>query len=225
MNYYGMTNIGKLRQNNEDNFIAQTIWDGNHILCAAIDGIGGNDGGKVASEIVHNTIVRHFENFRRDDLSECLQNAIVDANNEVIRFQRAMAKYREMGCVMSIGIIDCARMVLRFKHIGDTRIYSLQGKRLCLLTQDASIGNILTNYIGRHFVPYGEPLADTSIIQLQTGTKLLFCTDGLWKMIDERNLSSILLEQVTPDKTCEHLIIEANKNGGIDNITAVVVNL
>ena len=225
MKYYGMTNIGKLRQNNEDNFIAQTIWDGNHILCAAIDGIGGNDGGKVASEIVHNTIVRHFENFRRDDLSECLQNAIVDANNEVIRFQKAMAKYREMGCVMSIGIIDCARMVLRFNHIGDTRIYSLQGKRLNLLTQDASVGNIVTNYIGRRFVPYGEPLADTSIIQLQTETKLLFCTDGLWKMIDERNLSSILLEQVTPDKTCEHLITEANKNGGIDNITAVVINL
>ena len=63
MTFYGETNIGRIRKNNEDAFIARTIWNDTHLLCAAIDGIGGNYGGDVAAEVTRDTIISHLEDF------------------------------------------------------------------------------------------------------------------------------------------------------------------
>lgn len=123
MTYYGETNIGMLRKNNEDAFIAQTIWNNTHILCAAINGIGGNYGGDVAAEVTRDTIISHLEVFPIWNISECLKQTVIDANNEVIRYQRAISKYRSMGCIMSWGLLNIKDRLLHFVHMGETRIY------------------------------------------------------------------------------------------------------
>ena len=86
MAYYGKTDIGQIRKKNEDAVIAQTIWNDTHLLCAAIDGIGGNYGGDVAAEIVRDTIIRNLEDFTVYTLSESLQEVIIEAKNEVVRY-------------------------------------------------------------------------------------------------------------------------------------------
>ena len=225
MTYYGETNIGTIRKNNEDAFIAKTIWNDTHLLCAAIDGIGGNYGGDVAAEVTRDTIISHLIDFPVWDLSECLQQAAIEANNNVVYYQRAMPKYRGMGCVMSVGIINIKDKSLHFAHIGDTRIYTLHDGQLNLLTQDDAQGRVVTNYIGKQPALPGYHFCETQEIQLQEDTTLLFCTDGLWKMVDETCIKNILTSQISPEEMCNRLISLANEKGGIDNITAVVVKL
>ena len=225
MTYYGETNIGQVRNNNEDTFIAQTIWNDTHLLCAAIDGIGGNYGGDVAAEVTRDTIISHLEDFPLWDLSECLQQAVVDANNEVIRYQRAIPKYRSMGCVMSLGILNVKDRLLHFVHIGDTRIYSFYDGQLNNLTQDDVQGQLVTNYIGKKAVMPDTSFCKAQEVELKSDTTLLFCSDGLWKMLEEKEISDILSLQLSSEDVCNHLIGKANENGGTDNITAVVVKL
>lgn len=225
MTYYGETNIGTIRKNNEDAFIAKTIWNDTHLLCAAIDGIGGNYGGDVAAEVTRDTIISHLIDFPVWDLSECLQQAAIEANNNVVYYQRAIPKYRSMGCVMSLGILNVKDRVLHFVHIGDTRIYSLHDGQLNLLTQDDVQGQLVTNYIGKKTVMPDNPFCKTQEVQLKEGTTLLFCSDGLWKMLEEKEISEILSLQFSSEEICNQLIGKANENGGTDNITAVVVKL
>lgn len=225
MTYYGETDIGLIRKNNEDSFIAQTIWNKTHLICAAIDGIGGNYGGDVAAEVTRDTIISHLEDYPVWNLSECLQQAVIEANNEVIRYQRAMPKYREMGCVMSLGILNIKDRLMHFVHIGDTRIYSLQDGQLNLLTQDDAQGRMVTNYIGKRPILPNSLFCEAQEVQLKANTTLLFCSDGLWKMIDEKEITDILSLQLSTEDVCNRLISKANEKGGKDNITAVVVKL
>ena len=225
MTYYGETNIGTIRKNNEDAFIAKTIWNDTHLLCAAIDGIGGNYGGDVAAEVTRDTIISHLIDFPVWDLSECLQQAAIEANNNVVYYQRAMPKYRGMGCVMSVGIINIKDKSLHFAHIGDTRIYTLHDGQLNLLTQDNAQGRMVTNYIGKRPILPNSLFCEVREVQLKADTTLLFCSDGLWKMIDEKKITDILSLQLSSEDVCNRLISKANENGGKDNITAVVVKL
>lgn len=141
MTYYGKTNIGQVRKNNEDTFIAQTIWNGTHLLCAVIDGNYGED---VAAEVTRDTIISHLEDFPLWNIPECLQQAVVDANNEVVRYQYAIPKYRSMGCVISMAVLNVKDRLLCFVHVGDTRIYSFYDGQLNILTQDDAQGRLVT---------------------------------------------------------------------------------
>lgn len=225
MTYYGETNIGRIRKNNEDAFIAQAIWNDTHLLCAAIDGIGGNYGGDVAAEVTRDTIISHLEDFPVYNLSESLLQVVINANNEVIRYQRAMPRCREMGCVISVGVIDVKDRCLHFVHMGDTRIYTLQNGQLTLLTHDEAQGRMVTNYIGKRPILPNSLFCEAREVQLKADTTLLFCSDGLWKMIDEKEITDILSLQFSSEDVCNRLISKANEKGGKDNITAVVVKL
>lgn len=217
--------MGCRRQNNEDTFIAQTIWNDTHLLFAAIDGIGGNAGGEVAAEITRNTLINHLEDFPVYNLSLCILQAIIDANNEVIRYQRALPRYHEMGCVMSVGIIDIQDNCLHFGHIGDTRIYILQDGQLNLLTRDETQGRLVTNYIGKRPILPHSNFCEVQEVQLKADTTLLLCTDGLWKILDEEEISNVLSLQHSSEEICSHLIHKANEKGSSDNVTAVVIKV
>lgn len=225
MNYYGKTDIGCQRQSNEDTFIAQTIWNDTHLLCAAIDGIGGNAGGEVAAEITRNTIINHLEEFPVYNLSSCLMQAIIDANNEVVHYQRAVTRYRNMGCVMSVGIINIKDRYMHFGHLGDTRLYSLRDGQLKLLTRDETQGRLVTNYIGKRPILPHSIFCEIQEVQLKADTTLLFCTDGLWKILDEEEISNFLSLEHSSENICSHLISKANEKGSSDDVTAVVIKV
>ena len=62
-------------------------------------------------------------------------------------------------------------------------------------------------------------------VQLKSDTTLLFCSDGLWKMLEEKEILDLLSLPLSPKEICNRLIVKANENGGPDNITAIVVKL
>ena len=79
--YAGKTDLGKLRSNNEDAYIIQSVWDDKHILGAAIDGVGGYAGGERAAEIARESIIAYLENYPNGERFDLLKRAVVNANN------------------------------------------------------------------------------------------------------------------------------------------------
>ena len=78
---------------------------------------------------------------------------------------------------------------------------------------------MLTRAIG---FPFPED-PEYNSVPIETGNKVVLCTDGLWNMVEDQIIYQILRESVTPDRACNNLIKLANKAGGTDNITAVVI--
>ena len=84
-------------------------------------------------------------------------------------------------------------------------------------------GQLVTDYIGKRPVMPNSIFCEVQEVQLKADTTLLFCSDGLWKMVDEEEISKMLSLQHSSEDICSRLIDKANEKGGADNVTAVVV--
>ena len=246
MEFYGETNVGQARTNNEDAFIAQNIWDECHILLAAIDGMGGEEGGEIAADIARESIIKYLTDFRNASDLNLIKRAVADANNEIIRYKKYMPHYRRMGCVVTAGIIDIAKATLSIAHVGDSRLYRYANGELAKLTHDHSfVGSqeeqgILTEEqamkhprrsVIKHCLGYDNRMADdnsfieSGVFPLSKGEKLLFCSDGLYDMLMSAQIAESLAKSLSAEEECHDLINKANLYGGKDNVTVVVLHI
>lgn len=244
--YFGATDIGKVRTNNEDTFIAQSIWDDRHILLVVIDGMGGEEGGEVAADIARSSILRYLEEFQNDTILNLIKRAVADANNEIIRNKEAQPQYRRMGCVATAGIIDLDEKTLSIAHVGDSRLYRYSHGELIKLTHDHSLvgyqeeQGILTeeqamkhprrSVIERCLGSDTHLADDASFIEaavfpLFDEETYLFCSDGLCDVLTSFEIENSLSPKLSPESECGKLIANANKAGGKDNITVVIAHI
>lgn len=242
--YFGDTNIGRVRTNNEDNLIVQQIWNDKNLLFAAIDGVGGYEGGEVAAEIAKNSIVKYLEDFPDGKRLDLLKQAVVDANNEIMRNKAVYPKYSSMGCVLTTALVELEKEVINVVHVGDTRLYQYHNSELRKLTHDHSLvgyqeeigelteeeamhhpqRNVLERYLGEttHMLE-DKNFIDAGIFPILPGSQLLFCSDGLCDMVTSAEMCDILDMSISVEEKANRLIAKANENGGKDNITVVVV--
>lgn len=244
--FFGASDTGRVRKNNEDNFIAQYIWDERHILCAAIDGIGGYEGGEVAAGIARDVIIRYLEDFPSGKRLEQIKSAVIEANNEIVRQKQSDPMYSRMGCVATAGLIDLDEMVINVAHVGDSRLYQYAGGVLTKLSHDHSlvgyreeigelteeeamhhpqrnmiercIGDTLRTIEDKHFV-------DAGIFPINGDTQFLFCSDGLSDMLTSAQIKAELHPQKTAEQEVKALIDDANAMGGKDNVTVVIASI
>lgn len=243
MKYYGETNVGKIRTNNEDAFIAQTIWSNRYILCVAIDGVGGYEGGEVAAQIAQEYIPKHLAGLLRDNPLDALKEAVVEANNRICEARHQDSMRPNMGCVLSAGIIELDENVIDVVHVGDSRIYRYEDGVLKKITHDHSlvgyreeIGELTEeeamNHPQRNIIDrlLGDELHTTtdrgffeaSKWPLKDNTQLLFCSDGLTDLVTSAEITEILDKPISPEEKTKQLIDKANSKGGKDNITVVL---
>lgn len=244
--YFGETNQGMVRTNNEDTYICQQIWDDSHILCAAIDGLGGYEGGEIAAELARATIIKHLEDFASKKIGELLKAALIDANNEIVRQHKARPNVSRMGCVASVGIIDLTNGVISIAHVGDSRIYQYANGELKKLTHDHSLvgyreetgelseidamnhpkRNVIDKFLGEQQLNYDtESYVEVSVWPITVDTQYLFCSDGLTDLVNRAQISQILSSELTIEEKTKHLISSANEAGGKDNITVVLADI
>lgn len=244
--YYGATDIGRLRTNNEDTFIAQQILDDQHLLFAVIDGMGGYAGGEASAEIARDTIIKFLEDFPNGNCLEQLKLAVLNANNEIMRYKEVVPKYNHMGCVLTAVLIELDNSIINVVHIGDTRLYQYHNGQIQKLTHDHSyVGSLeekgeLTeeeamhhpyrNYIFRFLgdAPHtfdDLKFMDAAITPVCQSSQLLLCSDGLYDMVTSSEMCQILQFAKNPNEKVKMLISKANENGGKDNITAIIVEL
>ncbi len=239
MNIKGFSDKGMVRNSNQDAFYIEQTDDG--IAFAVVcDGMGGANSGDVASRLA----VDHFSaalkaglrpNMSEHSVKNLLRSAVSAANIRVFDKSKESSEFKGMGTtVVAVLVIGSTAY---FIHAGDSRAYVKSGDELLQITRDHSIvqsmieggrltveearfhprKNVITRALGVDEVI--EP--EFNVYDLNEGDLILLCTDGLTNFVDLESLGDIL--KSSAESKAEALVDEANKNGGGDNITAVVL--
>jgi PPM family protein phosphatase len=241
------TDTGRVRDLNEDVYVSRAD-QGLFVVC---DGMGGAPAGEVASQVAAEAIVEQLnrpangdgrsKNDSRGFLPQTARLAEAVRRSNAIVYHQAQheATQAEMGTtVVGAWIQD---QIVSVAHVGDSRAYLWHDDRLEPLTRDHSLAeaevragllereqslnsqhqNVLLRAIGRE--PDVE--VDLAEIPVQPGDYLLLCSDGLTRMVSELTLARTIDELRDPQSICDALIHAANRNGGADNITVIVVEV
>ena len=235
MKVISATNVGNYRKNNEDSYFLNESKN----LYILADGMGGHLAGERASKMATEIIGSDFEGEREvksiDDAIEILSSSIRDANKKIYESSQENEDYRGMGTTLSAGLI--LDNVLIYSNIGDSRIYKIN-KDMDQLTRDDSfvnylieIGeiteeeaknhpkkNVLTKAMGT--TPDIEVIVNT--LNIEEKDIFLFCSDGLTNMVSDDDIFKIVKEN-NPENARDMLLDLALKNGGMDNITFILV--
>jgi serine/threonine protein phosphatase PrpC len=241
--FSGVTDTGKMRDNNEDAFIAQSIWNGRYVAGCVIDGVGGYEGGEVAAQLAKEAILQQLQS-RAEDLTGLLKKAVVLANQKIYSEKETTGKNSSMACVLTIAVADIDNNQFFYAHVGDTRLYLLRDHSLVKVTHDHSFVGFLEdskrlseteamrhpkrNEINKAlgFDPNIASAADyieTGVSPFLPGDMLLICSDGLSDMIDSKKMTEVLTSSQSISQKAKELITAANHAGGKDNITVVLI--
>ncbi len=241
MQFYTISDRGKLRENNEDSCFAKEIKG--HTLLILADGMGGHQGGEIASKKAIEVVTSLLE----ESLSEkmipgqimlLLSEALECANREIIALTKENPSLFGMGTTCDICLIF--KSTAYIAHIGDSRVYKISKKNSSIskLTKDHSLveymietgtitreesqhhpqKNIILQALGTN----AEINADVSHVKLSSDDVILMCSDGLTNMIEEKDIADIISLESNPEKSAVKLVQLANEAGGTDNITVVI---
>jgi PPM family protein phosphatase len=223
------SDVGRMRQRNEDAYLVKDS------LFVVADGIGGHRGGDVASALALETI----ESVAPEETTlEALVEDIKRANQAVLERGEADRDLRGMGTTITAVLVDDARA--HVAHVGDSRAYLLREGTLQQLTEDHTLvqrmvregrltqeeaahhpqRSVLTRALGVE----GEIPVDELSLDVHAGDRFLLCTDGLSAMIERGRIEKILQREKDPQAACDKLIDAANRAGGDDNITVIVLD-
>ncbi len=241
--FFGITDTGKVRTNNEDSFIAETAFVGRLTVACVIDGVGGYEGGEVASDIANQTIKEYLQK-PFDDIVIWMKDAFTAANKAIYLEKQKGKETAQMACVLTLALADIDNNKFYYAHVGDTRLYLLRDKSLVKLSRDHSFVGFLedsgrlTEEAAMRHPKRNEinkalglnPTADLPEDFIETGNSpflpgdiILLCSDGLTDMIDNNAITSILNSINTLQAKAKALVQSANNAGGRDNITVVLV--
>lgn len=220
MNAAGKSDIGKKRTNNEDSVLV----DLEHRIFLIADGMGGHSAGEVASSIAvkeaHSFLVSAARQAGTEDMLALLEEANLKAHAAIRKKAASDAELSGMGTTLAGVMIDGSRAFVC--NTGDSRAYLLR-EDLRQLTQDHSVVNqphMLTQALGTT----REPCPFRQAVDCREGDTLLLCTDGLTGMLDDNEIALILRAHGSDPAFCaQALVNEANRKGGDDNISVIVV--
>jgi len=249
------TDVGSVRDLNEDSFLAQELTLARRGVSQPIglyvvaDGMGGHSAGEVASGIVVNTLAHKMATevvaaragpdgpHHSFDPAAWLREAIAAANATV--FERRRQAGSDMGTTLVTALVmgDTAYI----GHAGDSRAYLLNDQGIRQLTTDHSLVErlVATGQISREearthpqrnviYRTVGDKARiepDIAAHRLSPGDRLLLCSDGLSAMLDDQRIWQIMLSAPHPQEACRRLIAAANEAGGEDNVSAIVVQI
>lgn len=224
------TDVGCVRDHNEDSLLVAPP------LFAVADGMGGHAAGEVASEIAITVL---GEKAPHTPDAAALGRAVEDANRAVILAANEKRGRAGMGTTITAAVLQKDRLVIA--QVGDSRAYLLHQGRLQQLTRDHSLmadmieagrltpeearthpnRSVITRALGSD--PRMVP--DLYEITVETGDRLLLCTDGLSSMVEDSAIESTLARTRDPQRCASMLVNEAIAAGGYDNVTVVVVDV
>jgi serine/threonine protein phosphatase PrpC len=232
---FGVTDAGKVRQNNED---ALLVGDGeDETLFVVADGIGGFEAGEVASSLA-------VEVLKELSPDKSFKTAITEANRRILAAGRTDEKLSGMGTtVVAIRFGGTQREPLaEVAHVGDSRAYLVRGGEMNPITEDHSLvaelvrsGDLTRdqaaehpqkNLITRALGADEDVAVDTTVLPIEADDRVLLCSDGLSDMVPEARISEILLDSPEdPERAARGLLAAALDAGGNDNITVIVVDV
>ncbi len=234
------TDVGRIRQGNEDNFFAEA--DERRGVFVVADGMGGHAAGEVASEMAVSIVSRHLlplASVRDAGAADLINKSLQDANRAI--FERMLAETDKQGMGTTASVMVLSDHGYLIGQIGDSRVYLYRDGTLTQITKDHSYvqeqvdaglltpeqaryhpySNVITRCVGAS----DEVEADIYSGEVRVGDVFLLCSDGLTGMVDDRRLAQLLMARSGPGRIVDSLIAEANGRGGLDNITAIVIQV
>lgn len=221
-----------MRECNED---AVSILESNHNTLAVIaDGLGGHEGGEVASVQVINTLNSMLQRsmLREEDLTE----AIVQANNEILKLQDENVKMRST--IAALWIHDIWAVTAT---VGDTRVYQIRDGKITFQSRDHSVAQMAVlvgelnpedirssndrNKLIRVLGEETPPKIDIKRLTIQSGDRFLLCSDGFWNVVTEEDMLDCIGSEDTPQKWLGKMRrkIEELSDEKQDNHTAIAM--
>ncbi len=237
----GVTDVGRERDHNEDRFMLLPEFE----VFVVADGMGGHQCGEVASRMATSTIATYFrahrEARREGTMSEVLRCSLEQANERIHRRANMSTRHRGMGTTVVAAAFNRRDKRIHVAHAGDSRAYRLREGAFTQLTRDHSLveealrtrpdiskselaylpANVITRALGV------EATVDADVIaqDVELGDIFLLCSDGLHGYVSDERIAEIVMSLPVLTSACIELVAEANRNGGGDNITAVLIRI
>lgn len=238
MKTFSMTDAGRRRDLNEDYFFASETAVGKlPNLFIVADGMGGHKAGEYASRTAVETIV---ECIRDDDSGltvAVMKKAIGEANRKVLKESLTDIEKEGMGTTVVAATLKEDKLIVA--NVGDSRLYIVNEHGIKQITTDHSLVEEMVrsgkidrkdarnhpdkNKITRAIGVFPKVDVDFFEIKVAPGDMVLMCTDGLTNMVEDDDIKRIILGQRDIVEKTTTLIETANKNGGTDNITALLI--
>lgn len=235
------TDLGRVRENNEDKFDFYEPEDPAVLATkgsfyAVADGMGGHSAGQIACEMALKTVIQAYYANPSADVEGSLRHAIEEANSVVYETAQAVAERQGMGTTLTAAVVREGQLTVA--QVGDSRAYLLRSGqlnqitddhswvaeqvRLGIMTQEEALSSPFRNIITRSVGTAQTVEPDILTRPLQAGDALLICSDGLSGYLEPPELTEIMAGH-SPSVAAMHLVDEANRLGGRDNITALVL--
>jgi serine/threonine protein phosphatase PrpC len=239
------SDIGCQRENNEDQYAywepaADEEFARKGRLAIVADGMGGHEGGQEASRIAVEAIQEVFAETSDGDAQSLLAIGFQIAHERILEYAAAHPELHGMGTTATA--IALRGNQLYYAHVGDSRLYLVRGTNISRLTHDHSyVGRLVENGVisaaeaeihpQRHILTAALgagaelwPETPQHAIELQDDDVLILCTDGLWSLLSEHEILTVVLEREPPE-ACRALIKMTKDRGGPDNITVQILKL
>lgn len=245
----GATDVGRVRSNNEDCFrLVQPL-----NLFVLSDGMGGEAHGEIASSLAVETVVKHCLDAESNaaapghgipstgisSRTKRLVSAVHLANRNIYKSAQEHPDQAGMGATLTA--LWISGNALSIAHVGDSRAYLLRSGVLQQLTNDHSL---VAEQVRRGIISPSEAEESEmqSVLLRALGTQadvevdseeqglfprdlLLLCSDGLTRMVTDPEIAGTLQAEMDPQKAADRLIAIANENGGVDNISVIVIRV
>ncbi len=242
LSFAGASDPGRVRTNNEDAF----HMDGERGIFLVVDGIGGQAAGEKAAEIAVSRIRARLERGAPSGpgaAEQRIREAIAMANNAILEAARERPEWHGMACVLTLAVIDEGTAVIG--HVGDSRLYQIRRGEIRKITHDHSpvgeredsheiseaeaMRHPRRNEIFRDVGSEEHAPGDADFIELQRipfepDGALVLCSDGLSDMVPSAEIRRAVERHAgDPEAAVRELIEAANRAGGKDNVTVLVI--
>ena len=226
----GRSDIGRLRENNEDAIVS------NERLALVADGMGGHPGGEIAADVVAGLVPASFTGQSVDELEAAIRAANWAIRNRAV----AQPELEGMGTTICVvGLLTNGQLAL--VNVGDSRAYLWHGGALHQLTKDHSVtaelierGELREEEAAKH--PYYGVLTralgvgsdvqiDRSTLAVDQGDRIIVCSDGLFNELSTMEIARTLAEGGDVASVVDHLIDRAVTHGGRDNVSVVIAEV
>lgn len=244
MIYAVKSDRGVVRQENEDSYNIIAGYPGAPAAFIIADGMGGHRSGEVASRLavdfVSNYIIEHSELFsKHENIISTLQDMIKKANADIFMHSIMNEENLGMGTTLIVAVVSNRKLYIG--HVGDSRVYLIRKNAIKQLTTDHSYieeliktGSLTReeasnhpkkNVITRALGCFHEVQVDTYTCDMEVDDYIVMCTDGLTNKLDEDEIMEVIEKTGEPELACEELVNTANKKGGEDNITVIIIKV
>lgn len=222
-------------------------------LFVVADGMGGHNAGEIASQWGIKTVARECllrllgitpgssdklgSHILADDPQAALVKAINVANRSLFEKARERRAFQGMGTTITAALIIGQDMYVA--HLGDSRCYIINNRETiqvtrdhsevqelvdaCLITPEQAMTHPRKNVITRVLGYYRDVAVDSYHLKLYQEDNILLCSDGLWEVLPDRAITEVVLTAPGPEQACLELVTQANKFGGPDNISVIII--